>query len=113
MGIETLFVLMFIKHFICDFVLQYPRHYLNKGNYGKWGGVEHALIHGVGTALILGPALGLLDFFIHYHIDWAKMNLNKHYGWTATTSEKFWTLLGFDQLLHLLTYSYLIHLAVI
>ena len=105
--IQTLLIL---KHFICDFVLQYPRHYLNKGTYGKWGGIEHAAIHGIGTALILSPILGLIDFFVHYHIDWAKMKLNKHMGWKPDNSEHFWTLLGVDQLLHYLTYVVLIYL---
>lgn len=110
MIIETAFTLMILKHFVCDFPLQYPRHYLNKGTYGKWGGIEHSLIHGIATALILNPILGIIDMAIHYHIDWAKMNLNKHYGWKPDNSEKFWTLLGIDQLLHYLTYVLLIHL---
>ena len=101
--------LMIVKHFICDFVLQYPRHYLNKGTYGKWGGIEHALIHGVATAIILNPLLGLIDALIHYHIDWAKMSINKKMGWKPDNSEHFWTFLGLDQLLHYLTYVGLIY----
>lgn len=106
---ELLFALMVIKHFICDFPLQYPRHYKNKGTYGHRGGIEHASIHGIATAVILSPFFGLLDAIIHYHVDWAKMRLNAHYGWKPDNSEKFWTLLGADQLLHYMTYVFLIH----
>lgn len=110
-------VLLFTKHFIVDFPLQFPYNYLNKGTYLHAGGVLHALAHGLATtacfAAVLGPseiavALGALDMFLHYHIDWAKMNLNKRLGYGPTTSEKFWWLLGLDQYLHALTYIGLI-----
>lgn len=54
--------------------------------------------------------LGLIDFVIHYHIDWAKMNLNAKMGWGANTHEEFWWLLGLDQFLHALTYVGLVYL---
>ena len=47
-------IMLFIKHFICDFPLQAtPWMYTNKGTYGHNGGLAHASIHGLGTALIL------------------------------------------------------------
>ena len=100
------------KHFIIDFLLQYPYQYLNKGTYGHPGGLMHASLHAVGTAISLALCglfdliwvLSAADAVIHYHIDWAKMNLNKHYGWACNTSDKFWTLIGLDQYLHMLTY---------
>lgn len=70
----------------------------------------HGAIHVFGTIAVLAfftPAailLGILDGFIHYNIDWAKMNIGKKYNLLPTNSEWFWTLLGFDQLLHYLTY---------
>lgn len=48
--------------------------------------------------------IACIDGMIHYHIDWAKMNLNAKMGWGPTTHEQFWALLGFDQYLHALTY---------
>lgn len=115
----TLLFWLFTKHFVCDFPLQvFPYMYKNKGTYGHEGGLLHAGIHGLGTLwavylsgvpvlpyCILLPAL---DMVLHYHIDWAKMNLNAIYGWTPTTSEEFWVLLGFDQYLHALTYFFLV-----
>lgn len=108
---ETL-LWLFIKHFICDFPLQAcPWMYLNKARYGHLGGLSHAAIHGLGTYLVLSVlqindawVLALADFAVHYHIDWAKMNINKKFKLNADNSEWFWILLGLDQLLHHLTY---------
>lgn len=103
--------LLFTKHFIVDFPLQTKFQWSNKGTYWHPGGLLHAALHGVGTFMCLvfvSPAtaalLALFDFVIHYHIDFVKINLNKHYGWGPTTHEQFWWLLGFDQYLHALTY---------
>ncbi|WP_341893769.1 DUF3307 domain-containing protein [Ferrovibrio terrae] len=103
-----------VKHFICDFPLQAtPWMYRNKGTYGHPGGLMHAAIHMLGTAIALRLLLPesttiflcvLADFVAHYHIDWAKMRLNAHWKLGPTTSEGFWILLGVDQLLHGLTY---------
>lgn len=105
--------LLFLKHFIVDFPLQGPFQYKNKGTYGHLGGLTHAGLHGLWTFILfvffsptvmLAIYLGGLDFILHYHIDWAKMKLNKVLGWGPTTHEQFWWLLGADQFLHALTY---------
>lgn len=127
----VLYSLFLVKHFICDFPLQaFPFMYNNKGDYGHPGGLLHAGIHGAGTLLIVMGGLlwlqgientftflninimctlALTDMLVHYHIDWAKMRINKAMEWTPTNSEKFWVLMGFDQLLHNLTYVGLIY----
>lgn len=101
--IEILFWL-FTKHFFFDFLLQTQYQFLNKGKYGHFGGILHSGLQGLGTFIILGPIAALIDFVVHYHVDWAKVQINSRYGWKADTSEKFWWLLGFDQYLHTLTY---------
>ncbi len=118
MIILSLFTLLFLKHFIIDFPLQGPYQWMNKGTYGHPGGLLHAGLHGLGTSIVfaifvVAPwaiLLGVIDAVIHYHIDWAKMNVNKKYGWKADTHPEFWTALGLDQLAHYLTYSFLIYL---
>jgi hypothetical protein len=115
---EALF-LLFIKHFICDFPLQAnPWLYRNKGTYMHPGGIAHAGIHALGTLLVLAPFIGslsmlyaALDMLVHYHIDWAKMNISKRYDLQPNNSERFWILLGFDQLLHHITYFVIIYFA--
>lgn len=112
-------IYLFIKHFICDFPLQAsPWIYRNKGTYGHLGGLVHAAIHGLGTFVVLAYWLGasawtfaIADMMIHYHIDWAKMNIGIKFDLKANNSEWFWILLGLDQLLHHLTYFAIIAIA--
>ena len=113
--IFVLFTLFAFKHFIVDFLLQKKYQYANKGIYGHPGGLLHAGLHGIGTFLCLmffspelAGILAISDAVIHYHIDWAKTNINAYYGWGPNTHEQFWWLLGLDQLLHFLTYVLII-----
>jgi hypothetical protein len=118
--ILIILVLLQIKHFVVDFLLQTRYQWSNKGTYGHPGGVLHSGLHGVGTYLCVAlftsheVALGLalIDWVVHYHIDWAKMRLNERFGLTPA-SPKFWVLLGLDQLLHQLTYVGILLLVVI
>lgn len=111
---------LFIKHFICDFPLQmFPWLYQNKGRYLHLGGIVHAGSHGIGTFIVLSffidmrmaALLATIDFLLHYHIDWAKMNLSDYYDLKPNNSEWFWLLLGLDQLLHHLTYFAIVYYA--
>ena len=112
--IILLLALFGIKHFICDFVLQYPYMLEQKGTYGAAGGIAHATIHALGTLVVLVIALpwglsahiaalilGIIDGVIHYHIDWVKQQLNN--GLTVA-DRMFWVWFGADQGLHYLTY---------
>ena len=108
--------LLFTKHLIIDFPLQTPYQWMNKGTYGHPGGLLHAGLHALGTYIVFiilnasiegAFILAFIDGFLHYHIDWVKMKLNKFYGWTPKNPQ-FWTLLGLDQYLHLLTYLLLV-----
>lgn len=107
------FLALFVKHFVFDFMLQGPYQYLNKGTYGHPGGILHSGLQAIGSFVALAyfvsnwwflTVICAVEFLIHYHVDWAKMNLNKHWGLKPDNSEYFWWLLGFDQLLHYLTY---------
>jgi hypothetical protein len=107
--ILVLFLLQ-VKHFVADFMLQTHRMVIEKGTYGARHGIYHSLIQAAGTFLAFAwihPALGLItalfDFVVHYNVDWAKMNINKKYGYTPA-DPKFWFWLGLDQLAHQLTY---------
>ena len=109
----TLMLLLQVKHFVIDFPLQTKYQWSNKETYGHSGGLLHAMLHGFGTFLCIVIAivdipsaiiLSFADMIIHYHIDWAKMNINKKMTWGPTTHEQFWWLLGLDQLLHQVTY---------
>jgi hypothetical protein len=115
-----LFLLLF-KHYIADFILQSKYQLLNKGTYGHLGGILHASIQMTGTILVLifffpiGIVLlcSVIDGLVHYHIDWSKENINKHFKFTpfAYGSSWFWAIFGMDQLLHQITYILLVILA--
>lgn len=110
--IIILFTLLVVKHFIADFIFQTDTMVREKGTYGAKGGLHHAYVHGLLTAFVMLPLfgsiftvlkIGLVDAIVHYHIDWAKMNINRHYGYTPA-DPPFWFWLGVDQLMHYLTY---------
>ena len=116
----SLIALLFIKHFIVDFPLQTKYQYLNKGTYLHPGGLLHAVLHGVGTficvywyAPLAALFLAWIDIIVHYPVDWAKVNINQKFQWGPTTHEQFWWLMGFDQLLHALTYVVLVAMVVL
>lgn len=113
-----LLLLLQIKHFLADFVLQTDVMIKDKGEYGAPAGLAHSFIHGALTAGVFAVAapfgvytaisIGIYDMLIHYHIDWAKMQFK-----AEPNSPKFWTLFGLDQLLHQLTYLAIIYWAFI
>lgn len=116
--VATLLLLLFTKHYIIDFPLQWEYQWQNKGRYGHPGGIIHAVLHGIGTYLCfiwlsfeLAMIFAVADCIIHYHIDWAKVRITAHYKWTVDTN-KFWWLLGFDQYLHAVTYITMIGLII-
>ena len=104
-----------------------PWMYKNKGTYLHPGGLAHSFIHAVGTGMSLVFMMIVLgydpvkahqaallsatfDYTLHYHIDYAKVNVGRYFELLPTNSEWFWVLLGFDQLLHALTYFAIIGL---
>lgn len=111
-NILLLAILLATKHFIIDFPLQTKYQYLNKGKYGHPGGLIHAALHALGTfacvlavgGIQLAAVAAIFDAVVHYHIDWAKTQINTVMGWRCDTREEFWWLLGLDQYLHALTY---------
>lgn len=114
-------LLLFIKHWYVDFVNQTMEEVNHKGIYLDWRGVKHSVKHGMGTAIVFfimtdsfegALFLGAVDFLLHYHIDWAKININKRWHYTIE-DPKFWMWLGADQLAHSVVYLALILLAII
>lgn len=105
----VILTLLFVKHFLADFVWQTDTMVVEKSQYGRLGGLQHSALHGILTYVILMHflnvqacvMLAIIDAVIHYHVDWAKMNITKNY---TVKDKQFWFWLGFDQLLHSFTY---------
>ena len=110
-NIILLLAMLQLKHLIVDWCWQPPYELDNKGTYGHWGGVRHALKNAIGTGLCvlpfvpwMVPKVILIDFLCHYHIDFSKMNLNRHWGLHPLEHARFWWLMGADQWAHQMTY---------
>lgn len=106
---------LFFKHWLIDFVWQSKEEIQHKGIYGNWLGLKHSVKHGIGTMIVFffgDPAvyglilIGMLDFIIHYHIDWFKVR----FGTKDSTTNVFWAQFGLDQMLHYFTYLWLVWL---
>lgn len=110
MDLILFLVLIQVKHWYVDFVLQTDAQVKSKGIYGNLVGLGHSLEHMLGTLIVSlvcfwqEPALVLLmsvlDLVIHYHTDFVKMK----FGERDITKAKFWNQLGLDQMVHQLTY---------
>ena len=115
-----LLCLLQIKHLLIDWCWQPEYEWKNKGTYGHFGGVSHALKNAIGTAACFVPfssmaiviAVLVADFMAHYHIDFFKMNINRIKSWGPLTHNEFWMLTGLDQFCHQLTYLILVLLAI-
>lgn len=100
------------KHFVCDFLLQSDYQLEKKGIYGHPGGLTHASIHSLGTlpvflilntAPVRAVALVVAEWLIHYHCDWTKEQVLRHYRWTRN-DRAYWNVFGLDQMVHYLSY---------
>ena len=122
MILVMMFVLIFlqIKHWYIDFVDQTEEEIKHKGIYLDWIGIKHSVKHGVSTFVILWAVLGwvetdlafalaTVDFLLHYHIDWFKMN----YGNRDIRTPQFWNHLGLDQMAHQIVYIIIAGLTVL
>ena len=113
-------ILLQIKHWYIDFVDQTEEEIQHKGIYLDWIGIRHSVKHGVATFVILWAVLGwvetdlafalaTVDFLLHYHIDWFKMN----YGNRDIRTPQFWNHLGLDQMAHQIVYIIIVGLTVL
>lgn len=105
--------LLFLKHFIADFVIQNNEIAILKRKYTF---LHHSYHHAVLTYIIClffvpiptALVLGLLDFVIHHNVDYIKSTLSRD---LTPSDRKYWIYLGADQLLHSLTYLLIAYLA--
>jgi hypothetical protein len=114
----TLLILLQLKHWYIDFVNQTSEEIAHKGTYGNWIGLAHSIKHGVGTLMVVLAITGSdffldalvvasLDFAIHYHMDWFKVRATARY---TVSDAKFWWWMGFDQMVHQLTYLLILYM---
>jgi len=100
------------KHLVADFFLQSKDQLKFKGIYGHPVGILHSAIHAAGSCavflilpavIVVAAALVVVEFLLHYHIDWAKEWLGARLKMNVS-EKRYWSLFGIDQWLHHLTY---------
>ena len=128
-----LLVAFFIKHLVIDFVCQSATMAKNKGTYGHWDGIRHAIYHMTTTTVLmafcwgittsfggfpsiafLAVIVGLLEGLIHYHMDWFKVfwcnrrgyKVHPDLGCSDSQAKWYWYWLGIDQTVHSLNYIF-------
>lgn len=111
----TVLVLVFllqVKHLVADFFLQNEYMLSGRDRYLHGGRALHVALHIVGTVLVLVAVgtpifatlvVAIVEFVLHYHIDWGKSALNHRRGLTPS-DPVYWRALGVDQALHHATY---------
>lgn len=117
MEILILLLLLQIKHYYADFVIQTYQQTVRKGIYRDLVGISHSIDHAWTSMIalliftLIHPLsilsvilLPLIEGIIHYHIDWIKV----HYGAKDLTKPIFWNQFGQDQLAHQITYIWMI-----
>ena len=113
MEILILLMLLQVKHFYADFVLQTYMQTVKKGVWLDPVGISHTTDHIWCTLVVLllfslfVPISGaviiiiaLIEGAIHYLVDYNKVK----YGSKDNTKPIFWTQFGLDQLAHQATY---------
>ena len=99
-----------------DWIWQTPLELKTKGIYNHYGGHQHSFKHAMATVLCFLcfitdintlAIVFVIEYLLHYHIDWFKMNINNWMKYTPSDS-KFWMAIGVDQFLHQMNYIVLI-----
>lgn len=116
-----LFVVFQIKHFIADFPLQFP--YMLRKQISGWEFIVplsmHCGVHALLTlaiCLLTVPSLwylAVVDFVIHFVMDRIKSGPKYLGRFNDVHRSAFWIALGFDQMVHHLTHTYIIYRIVI
>lgn len=114
MEILALLVLLQVKHWYADFVIQTYMQTVKKGVWLHPVGISHSCEHVVATYaalmffnFVIMPLnglsmliIGLVEGILHYIIDFIKVK----YGCKDNTKPLFWNQFGQDQLAHQICY---------
>ncbi|WP_243403566.1 DUF3307 domain-containing protein [Shimia abyssi] len=112
MVLLLLFAAFQIKHLVADFFLQNAKMIMGRERYWHMGRAQHAGIHVIFSILVLfvfGTSaslifwIALIEFIVHFHIDWAKARISVDMN-LSPDQPMYWYAMGTDQALHQLTY---------
>lgn len=101
-NIELLTVsMLLILHFISDFILQSDYVARNKSKDNKIL-LRHVFIYSVPFIIFISPLYGAINGTIHFGIDYVTSRLTGKL-WASGKTHWFFVVIGFDQLLHVLS----------
>jgi hypothetical protein len=115
--IATFAFLLTVKHTVCDLALQrlFPA---DKKFYFNAPAHTHYFHHGLGSFLVglmiglpFALLIGVIDYFLHWHIDHFKTLIRDHYK-MISTEDRYWVLQTVDQALHFSTYYVFVLIAI-
>ena len=107
-----LLALFQVKHCVADFFLLTPWMIAHRKTYLHPGGLAHVGLHLIGTAVVLAlvgttplrlALILIAEGIFHYHVDFAKAQLNDRRALTPDRPT-YWYALGVDQALHQASY---------
>ena len=116
-SLAFLYLLFTLKHTVCDLALQ-KLEYSDKSRYFSAAANRHYQHHGIGS-LLVGFTVGwqyailvaILDYIIHWQIDYCKTIIKKRLELTER-DYGFWVLQTADQALHFATYFLFVVIAI-
>lgn len=112
----TFAILLNLKHFICEYLIQDEHLFHHKLRYGSINSLRHTLHQAFGTLvaglivnfdLILVVGLVLVEAIIHYHSEWAIAR----FGAKSYKDKKYWQWFGAQEFINHVTFILLIILA--
>lgn len=103
----NIFALIFITHFIADFVCQTDMMAQNKSSSIYWLSV-HVTVYTLVMSLVFPWQFALLNGVLHWSVDFCTSKATKKL-WQMKQVHYFFVVIGLDQLLHnlCLVYTYL------
>ena len=117
--VQSIFLLLVvyqIKHFLADFPLQ--NDYMLQKDHSDWSFfvplATHCLVHAgftLAVCLYYRPGLwwlALLDFVVHFFMDRIKAGPKYLGRFNNKDRAPFWNCFGIDQMVHHLTYLYIV-----
>ena len=118
MTITWILFLLVLKHALADLILQSRLNTGDKADLRTAKGYIHATDHALLTFAVfiffINPyyavALGLLDFVLHFAIDYSKTKFVRKYG-IIQNSRSFWIVQGVDQIAHYSCYMLYTYIA--
>ena len=102
---------------LCDLALHRLFPSVNKFYFDPPAHI-HYFHHGLGSFLVglmfgwpFGLLIGVIDYFVHWHVDYIKTIIRDHYN-MQPTEDRYWVLQTVDQALHFFTYYCFVLIAI-